>query len=88
MRVCSCGCGRSLVKPNGAIDYKRRFYSADCKRADLKEKMQGKRSRIIGKRCPLCGRTASHDAARSDGVSRNKRLRSEVMAEVGEIAQG
>ena len=57
MRVCSRAfCGTLLVKPDGSTDWKKRFCSAECKRADLKEKMAGKRNRIIGKRCPLCGR--------------------------------
>ena len=85
MRVCSrAGCGTLLVKPDGSTDYKRRFCSAECKKADLKEKMQGKRSRIIGKRCPLCGRKASSDDSQGQCVSRNKRLRSNAEVEVGE----
>lgn len=34
-RVCACGCGRTLVKKDGAPDFtKRRFFDAECRKRD------------------------------------------------------
>jgi endogenous inhibitor of DNA gyrase (YacG/DUF329 family) len=80
VRVCTRGCGTRLVKPNGETDYKRRFCSSKCKLADLREKMQTKRAKVI---CPSCGRKASLGA----DVPRNKACGATQQAEVREVAQ-
>jgi len=58
MRICS-RCGMHLHKPDGSVDYKRRFCGSECKKEDLREKMRAKRLQAKG-------------AAQGSVVSRNK----------------
>jgi endogenous inhibitor of DNA gyrase (YacG/DUF329 family) len=75
-RVCSrLGCGVPLVKPDGSTDWKKRFCSAECKKADLREKMRDKRR-------------LAKDAALSSVVSRNNARTATEETEVGEMAKG
>jgi len=56
-RVCSReGCGNKLLRKNGGADYRRHFCSSQCKNADKREKMQARRTRAAGGKCPTCGR--------------------------------
>ena len=44
-RVCSCGCKRPLKKTDGSPDYRRRFFSEDCKNSDAAAKRGGSKPR-------------------------------------------
>ncbi len=53
-----CGredCGKRLVGKNGSPDFRKHFCSAECSRADRREKMQAKRAKLKTGRCPTCG---------------------------------
>ncbi len=61
-RVCSrAGCGKLLVGPDGRLTYHRHFCTADCKKADKRERQRARRQRLAGAKCSYCGRKSSGD---------------------------
>lgn len=44
-RVCVCGCGKKLLRRNGAPDYSRIFFDAECRNLDKARRMQAKRKK-------------------------------------------
>ena len=74
MRICS-RCGMHLHRPDGSVDYKRRFCGPACKKMDLREKMRDKRR-------------LAKDAAQSSVVSRNKARSATVATGVEEMVKG
>ncbi len=59
-RVCNrAGCHRLLVSKDGEPDYRKRFCSPDCLRADKHERVLAKRNRLSDRPCPYCHRKRS-----------------------------
>jgi hypothetical protein len=56
-RICNReGCGRRIVAKDGSPDYRKHFCGAACLKIDKRERLQAKRARLEGCRCPHCGR--------------------------------
>jgi len=61
-RVCvRAGCGQVLKTPDGRPAFDRYFCSAECKRADSRDRQRDKRRKFAGRKCPHCGRTSTGD---------------------------
>jgi endogenous inhibitor of DNA gyrase (YacG/DUF329 family) len=56
-RICNReGCGKRIVARDGSPDYRKHFCGAACLKIDKRERLQAKRVRLEGRRCPHCGR--------------------------------
>jgi rRNA maturation protein Nop10 len=59
-RICNReGCGRQILTKDGSPDYRKHFCGAACLKIDKRERLQAKRSRLKGRRCPHCGRKSA-----------------------------
>jgi endogenous inhibitor of DNA gyrase (YacG/DUF329 family) len=59
-RICSReGCGKRIVAKDGSPDYRKHFCGAACLKIDKRERLQAKRARLEGQRCPHCGRKSA-----------------------------
>lgn len=65
-RVCSCGCGRPLLKKDGSPDWsRRRFAGRDCLAKDKCNRVASKRAHLVRHPGPrLCVNGSVIDAAR------------------------
>lgn len=45
---------------DGSPDYRKHFCCAACLKVDKRERLQAKRTRLEGRRCPHCGRKSGH----------------------------
>ncbi len=56
-RICNReGCGKRILAKDGSPDYRKHFCGAMCLKIDKRERLQAKRARLDGRRCPHCGR--------------------------------
>ena len=55
MRVCQCGCGQKLLRPDGTTDWKRKFFDRECLGRDKRRRMQEHRRAAKSSRCGTCG---------------------------------
>lgn len=59
-RICNReNCGKRIVSTDGSPDYRKHFCGAACLKIDKRERLQAKRARLEGRRCPHCGRKSA-----------------------------